>query len=106
MVFALIAMEDLYGVSGTVHVAVVTIGLTVLASVVLHGLTAQPLVVRYVAGRAAEPSAPSADTATVCPGPSSGQTHPHPTAGRSARGMGDLHPIGVSRPDRQPPVRS
>ena len=39
MVFALIAMEDLRGVSGTVDVAVVTIGLTVLPSVVLHGLT-------------------------------------------------------------------
>ena len=39
VVFALIAMEDLRGVSGTVDVAVVTIGLTVLASVVLHGLT-------------------------------------------------------------------
>ena len=67
MVFALIAMEDLRGVSGTVDVAVVTIGLTVLASVVLHGLTAQPLVARYAAGRVVEPSAPSVESATVVP---------------------------------------
>jgi NhaP-type Na+/H+ or K+/H+ antiporter len=67
VVFALIAMEDLDGVSGAVDVAVATIGLTVLASVVLHGLTAQPLVARYAAGRVAEPSTPSAETSTAVP---------------------------------------
>jgi NhaP-type Na+/H+ or K+/H+ antiporter len=54
VVFALIAMEDLHDSSGPVDVAVATIGLTVLASVLLHGLTAQPLVARYAAGRTAE----------------------------------------------------
>ena len=54
VVFALIAMEDLHDSSGAVDIAVATIGLTVLASVLLHGLSAQPLVARYAAGRTAE----------------------------------------------------
>ena len=54
VVFALIAMEDLHGISGAVDVAVATIGLTVLASVLLHGLSAQPLVARYAARRTPE----------------------------------------------------
>ncbi len=44
VVFALIAVEDLHGVPGAVGDVVATIGLSVLLSVLLHGLTARPLV--------------------------------------------------------------
>jgi NhaP-type Na+/H+ or K+/H+ antiporter len=53
VVFALIATEDLQDVPGPVHDVVAAIGLTVLLSVLLHGLTAQPLVTWYTARRPA-----------------------------------------------------
>jgi NhaP-type Na+/H+ or K+/H+ antiporter len=49
VVFALIAAEDLHDVPGAVGDVVATIGLTVLLSVVLHGLSARPLVGWYAA---------------------------------------------------------
>lgn len=49
VVFALLALEDLQEVSGPVDDVVATIGLTVLLSVVAHGLTAHPLAGRYAA---------------------------------------------------------
>jgi sodium/hydrogen antiporter len=49
VVFALLALEDLHGVPGPIDDVVATIGLTVLLSVVFHGLTAQPLARRYAA---------------------------------------------------------
>jgi NhaP-type Na+/H+ or K+/H+ antiporter len=45
----LLALEDLHGVPGPIDEVVATIGLTVLFSVVFHGLTAQPLARRYAA---------------------------------------------------------
>jgi NhaP-type Na+/H+ or K+/H+ antiporter len=52
IVFALIALEDLHGVPGPVDEVVGTIGLTVLLSVLAHGLSARPLAGRYAAIRA------------------------------------------------------
>jgi len=49
VVFALLALEDLHGLPGPIDDVVATIGLTVLLSVVFHGLTAQPLARRYAA---------------------------------------------------------
>ena len=49
IVFALLALEDLHGVPGPIDEVVAAIGLTVLLSVVFHGLTAQPLARRYAA---------------------------------------------------------
>jgi NhaP-type Na+/H+ or K+/H+ antiporter len=54
IVFALIALEDLHGVRGPIDEVVATIGLTVLLSVVFHGLTAQPLGKRYAATHQAD----------------------------------------------------
>jgi sodium/hydrogen antiporter len=54
IVFALIALEDLQGVPGPTNEIVATISLTVLLSVLLHGLTAQPLAGRYAASHRAE----------------------------------------------------
>jgi NhaP-type Na+/H+ or K+/H+ antiporter len=54
IVFALLALEDLHGVPGPIDEAVATIGLTVLLSVVFHGLTAQPLARRYAATHQAD----------------------------------------------------
>jgi sodium/hydrogen antiporter len=54
IVFALLALEDLHGVAGPIDQVVATIGLTVLLSVVLHGLTAQPLARRYAASHQAD----------------------------------------------------
>jgi sodium/hydrogen antiporter len=51
VIFALITLEDLHDVSGPVDLVVATIGLTVLLSVFLHGLTAQPLVRWFAADR-------------------------------------------------------
>ncbi|HEY5979161.1 MAG TPA: cation:proton antiporter [Microlunatus sp.] len=59
VVFALIAAEDLHGIPGEVDVVVATIGLTVLLSVLLHGLTASPLVAWLAA---ASPVASPAET--------------------------------------------
>ncbi len=58
VVFALIALEDLHDVPGAVGEVVATIGLTVLLSVLLHGLTAGPLVGWYAGHRppGAEPA--------------------------------------------------
>ena len=60
LVFALLALEDL---GADVDQAVAAIGVTVLLSVVAHGLTAAPLAVRY--GRAHSPEANDADRPTV-----------------------------------------
>ncbi len=49
VVFALIALEDLHDVAGPVNEVVGVIGLTVLLSVIAHGLTARPLAGRYAA---------------------------------------------------------
>jgi NhaP-type Na+/H+ or K+/H+ antiporter len=54
IVFALLALEDLEGVPGPIGDVVATIGLTVLLSVLLHGLTAQPLAARYAATHRAD----------------------------------------------------
>jgi sodium/hydrogen antiporter len=54
IVFALLALEDLHGVPGPIDKVVATIGLTVLLSVVFHGLTAQPLAKRYAANHEAD----------------------------------------------------
>jgi sodium/hydrogen antiporter len=51
IVFALIALEDLHGVEGPIDEVVSTIGLTVLLSVIAHGLSARPLTGRYGASR-------------------------------------------------------
>src|SRR5215211_295577 len=49
IVFALIAREDLHGLPGPIDEVVATIALTVVLSVVVHGVTAQPLAGRYAA---------------------------------------------------------
>jgi NhaP-type Na+/H+ or K+/H+ antiporter len=49
IVFALIALEDLHGLPGPLDDVVATIALTVVLSVVIHGVTAQPLAGRYAA---------------------------------------------------------
>jgi len=54
IVFALIALEDLQRVPGPLDEVVATISLTVLLSVVVHGLTAQPLARRYAATHPAD----------------------------------------------------
>jgi sodium/hydrogen antiporter len=54
IIFALIALEDLQGVPGPIDDVVATIGLTVLLSVVFHGLSAQPLAGRYAATHRAD----------------------------------------------------
>jgi NhaP-type Na+/H+ or K+/H+ antiporter len=54
IVFALIALEDLRSVPGPIDQVVAAIGLTVLLSVVFHGLTAQPLAKRYAAAHPAD----------------------------------------------------
>jgi sodium/hydrogen antiporter len=51
IVFALIALEDLHEVEGPVDEVVGAIGLTVLLSVVAHGISARPLAGRYAASR-------------------------------------------------------
>ncbi len=54
VIFALLALEELHDAAGEV---VATIGLTVLLSVVAHGLTAAPLANRYAKAKAAVRSA-------------------------------------------------
>ena len=54
IVFALIALEDLHGVAGPIDEVVGAIGLTVLLSVLAHGLSARPLAGRYAATRGAD----------------------------------------------------
>jgi sodium/hydrogen antiporter len=54
VVFALIALEELQGLPGPIEEIVATISLTVLLSVFLHGLTAQPLAGRYAATHRAD----------------------------------------------------
>jgi NhaP-type Na+/H+ or K+/H+ antiporter len=54
IVFALIALEDLHGVAGPIDEVVSTIGLTVLLSVLAHGLSARPLAGRYAGHRGAD----------------------------------------------------
>ena len=60
VVFALIAAEDLHDVPGPVDDVVATIGLSVLLSVLLHGLTARPLVAWLASAQQveAEPNTP------------------------------------------------
>ncbi|GAA3633000.1 cation:proton antiporter [Microlunatus ginsengisoli] len=64
VVFALIAAEDLHDIPGPVAEVIATIGLTVLLSVVLHGLTAQPLIRWFTAGQPAS-APPTEATAEV-----------------------------------------
>jgi sodium/hydrogen antiporter len=52
VVFALITLEELHDVPGPVQSVVGTIGLTVLLSVLAHGLSARPLAGRYAATQA------------------------------------------------------
>ena len=52
VVFALIALEDLHACRARSHIVVGTIGLTVLLSVLAHGLSARPLAGRYGRSRA------------------------------------------------------
>jgi NhaP-type Na+/H+ or K+/H+ antiporter len=54
IVFALLTLEELRGAPGPVGEVVATIGLTILLSVVFHGLTAQPLAGRYAATHRAD----------------------------------------------------
>ena len=56
VVFALITLEELEGARGPVNTVVGTICLTVLLSVLAHGLTARPLAGRYGANRTDQPS--------------------------------------------------
>jgi NhaP-type Na+/H+ or K+/H+ antiporter len=55
IIFALIALEELHGEAGR---AVAVIGMTVLLSVLAHGLSARPLAARFGASRAEQASAP------------------------------------------------
>jgi NhaP-type Na+/H+ or K+/H+ antiporter len=54
IVFALIALEDLHDVAGPIDEVIGAIGLTVLLSVLAHGLSARPLAGRYAANRGAD----------------------------------------------------
>lgn len=83
VVFALIAIEELHEVPGPADDVVTAIGLTVLLSVLLHGLSAYPLIGRYATTAAAEPAAaeavpvrhlvkPPAAAPPVAPPPSTG----------------------------------
>ena len=65
IVFALIALEDLHGIPGPIDEVVGAIGLTVLLSVVAHGLSAQPLAGRYAAGHGSQPDEPQHSEPTV-----------------------------------------
>ena len=65
VVFALVAAEDLREVPGPVGDVVATIGLTVLLSVVLHGLSARPLVAWYATRDLSDVSELSGDPADV-----------------------------------------
>ncbi len=56
VVFALIALEDLHDVPGPIDTVVGTIGLTVLLSVVAHGLSAKPLSGRYGRSQSDQPA--------------------------------------------------
>jgi NhaP-type Na+/H+ or K+/H+ antiporter len=61
VVFALITLEELEPATGPVHTVVGTICLTVLLSVLAHGLSARPLAGRYGANRAEPPSTSEAE---------------------------------------------
>ena len=50
VVFALLAIEELGGTDPRVIVAVNTIAVTIVFSVIAHGITARPLATRYLAG--------------------------------------------------------
>ena len=63
IVFALIALEDLDGVPGPIDEVVGAIGLTVLLSVLAHGLSARPLAGRYAASRGADQDEPTSEPA-------------------------------------------
>jgi len=80
VVFALIAAEDLHSVPGAVDDVVATIGLSVLLSVLLHGLTARPLVAWLTAGAQVRADASRQEHVQVRhlvePPPSTGTTRP------------------------------
>jgi NhaP-type Na+/H+ or K+/H+ antiporter len=57
IVFALIALEDLHDLPGPIEEVVGAIGLTVLLSVLAHGLSARPLAGRYAASRGSQSDA-------------------------------------------------
>ena len=61
VVFALIAIEDLHDVPGPVQTVVATIGLTVLLSVLAHGLSAKPLAGRYGQSQQHQPATDHAE---------------------------------------------
>ncbi len=51
VVFALLAVEELGGSDPRVTIAVHTIAITILLSIVAHGITARPFATRYVGSR-------------------------------------------------------
>ena len=58
MVFALLAVEELGGTDERVLDAVHAIAVTIVLSVVAHGVTARPLAARYVAALGGDRAAP------------------------------------------------
>ena len=81
IVFALIALEDLDGVPGPIDQVVSAIGLTVLLSVLAHGLSARPLAGRYAASRGADQDEP---------------THPEPAVRRLVSQPSERRDVTVS----------
>ena len=68
VVFALLAVEELGGADPRVIVAVDTIAVTIVFSIVAHGITARPLATRYIAAlrtRQRRPAGPSTPHATA-----------------------------------------
>jgi sodium/hydrogen antiporter len=65
IVFALIALEGLHDVEGPIDEVVGTIGLTVLLSVLAHGLSARPLAGRYATSRGGQLDEPQHAEPTV-----------------------------------------
>ena len=95
VVFALIAAEDLHGVPGAVDDVVATIGLSVLLSVLLHGLTARPLVAWLAAVPQVEADPSTREHVQVRhlvepPPPPTGSTRTPPVDR-------EVHPIRVNR---------
>jgi sodium/hydrogen antiporter len=76
IVFALIALEGLHDVEGPIDEVVGTIGLTVLLSVLAHGLSARPLAGRYATSRGGQLDEPQ---------------HPEPTVRRFVSQASDPH---------------
>jgi len=78
IIFALIALDELHTAADR---AVAAIGITVLLSVVAHGLSAKPLAARY--GAAVASSTPPPAGAQAPPLPVRGLLHSHPIAGHA-----------------------